>query len=209
VTAGQDAAPAGRARDPALGRPGAPPGGYYGPPAESRLIRAAQMPPGKRGPGRKEPRWSAERRAGQRHWPVDLRPNSLEIGPTARRATGAAFRAQRLSALCPPPATAGGQKGTTAYPAPQRIRAAKLGLFSPFFFVPPACHGDSLAADDPPRATADAITANGHALHRRAGARFIGASVSRAIAPAIHNTRRTACVSDPRSPPPHWRWRWR
>src|SRR5205823_12458706 len=67
------AVPAGRARDPALGRPGAPPGGYYGPPAESRLIRAAQMPPGKRGPGRKEPRWSAERRAGQRHWPVDLR----------------------------------------------------------------------------------------------------------------------------------------
>ena len=60
------------------------------------------MPPGKRGPGRKEPRWSAERRAGQRHWPVDLRVCSREIGPTARRATGAAFRAQRLSALCPP-----------------------------------------------------------------------------------------------------------
>src|SRR5437660_11984275 len=36
------AAPAGRARDPALGRPGAPPGGHYGPPAESRLIRPAQ-----------------------------------------------------------------------------------------------------------------------------------------------------------------------
>src|SRR5436190_24065687 len=35
------AAPAGRVRHPALGRPGAPPGGYYGPPAESRLIRLA------------------------------------------------------------------------------------------------------------------------------------------------------------------------
>ena len=40
--AGQGAAPAGRVRDPALGRPGAPPGGHYGLPAESRLIRPAQ-----------------------------------------------------------------------------------------------------------------------------------------------------------------------
>src|SRR5256885_6219409 len=35
------AAPAGRARNLALGRPGAPPGGHYGPPAESRLTRPA------------------------------------------------------------------------------------------------------------------------------------------------------------------------
>src|SRR5438552_9843852 len=38
------AAPAGRARNPALGRPGAPPGGHYGPPAESRLISGRQCP---------------------------------------------------------------------------------------------------------------------------------------------------------------------
>jgi len=36
------------------------------------------------------PRWSAERRAGRRHRPVIS--GDPEIGPTARRATGAAFR---------------------------------------------------------------------------------------------------------------------
>jgi hypothetical protein len=77
---------------PALGRPGAPPGGHYGLPAESRLIRTAQMPFWKARPGNaKKPRWSAERRAGRRHRPVDLRNISPEIGPTARRATGGAF----------------------------------------------------------------------------------------------------------------------
>ena len=55
------------------------------------------MPPGKRGPGRKEPRWSAERRAGQRHWPVDLRPNSRRSarprgGPRVRRSAPSACR---------------------------------------------------------------------------------------------------------------------
>ena len=50
------------------------------------------------GAGRKTPRWSAERRAGQRHWPVI--PGDPGIGPTARRVTGAAFRtsASRRSA---------------------------------------------------------------------------------------------------------------
>src|SRR5712691_5031901 len=38
------------------------------------------------GAGRKTPRWSAERRAGLRHWPVI--PGDPGIGPTARRATG-------------------------------------------------------------------------------------------------------------------------
>src|SRR5438094_8538688 len=43
-------------------------------------------------------RWSVERRAGRRHWPVI--PGDPGIGPTARRATGAAFRtsASRRSA---------------------------------------------------------------------------------------------------------------
>src|SRR5436190_19070151 len=92
--------PAGRARNPALGRPGAPPGGYYGPPAESRLIREVRSLAGKRGPGSKGSRGGAPRGA-----PASvigrLISGEPEIGPTARRATGAAFRAQRLSALCP------------------------------------------------------------------------------------------------------------
>ena len=46
------------------------------------------------------PRWSAERRAGQRHWPVI--PGDPGIGPTARRATGCGVPHQRLPALCPP-----------------------------------------------------------------------------------------------------------
>src|SRR5439155_13991071 len=48
---------------PALGRPGAPPGGHYGLPAESRLIRAAQMPSGKRGPGSTRSRGGAPKGA--------------------------------------------------------------------------------------------------------------------------------------------------
>ena len=181
------AVPAGRARDPALGRPGAPPGGYYGPPAESRLIRAAQMPPGKRGPGRKEPRWSAERRAGQRHWPVDLRPTGDRPDREAGHGCGVP-RPAPVGAL-PPSRDARGQKG------PRRTRRRKeygwrsLAFFSLLFLSRPACHGDSLAADDPPRATGYTITTNGQALHRRAGVRFTGASVSRAIAPAIHKRK--------------------
>src|SRR5437667_6119439 len=118
------AAPAGRARDPALGRPGAPPGGYYGPPAESRLIRAAQMPPGKRGPGRKEPRWSAERRAGQRHWPVDLR---VTPGDRPDREAGHGCGVPRPAPIGALPPSTGAHR-TTAYPAPQRIGVAERWL---------------------------------------------------------------------------------
>src|SRR5439155_3863196 len=75
--------------------------------------------------GRKTPRWSAERRAGQRHWPAI--PGDPGIGPTARRATGCGVPHQRLSALCPP-RFSGREKGTTAYPAPQRMRAATLAF---------------------------------------------------------------------------------
>src|SRR6266849_6155482 len=45
------------------------------------------------------PRWSAERRAGQRHWPVI--PGDPGIGPTARRATGAAFRTSAFRRSAP------------------------------------------------------------------------------------------------------------
>src|SRR2546423_14595447 len=59
------------------------------------------MPTGKRRPGSKGSRGGAPKGAlasviGR------LISGEPEIGPTARRATGAAFRAQRLSALCPP-----------------------------------------------------------------------------------------------------------
>ena len=87
---------------PALGRPGAPPGGHYDPPARSWLIGRRKCPLESAARDRKEPRWSAERRAGLRHWPVISgeffgdRPDR-EAGHRVRR-----FRTQRLSALRPP-----------------------------------------------------------------------------------------------------------
>src|SRR5262249_9899683 len=45
------------------------------------------------------PRWSAERRAGLRHWPVIS--GDPEIGPIARRATGTAFRASAFRRSAP------------------------------------------------------------------------------------------------------------
>src|SRR5437016_14115774 len=74
---------------PALGRPGAPPGGHEGPPARSLADRDGEKPSWKARPGLdQKPRWSAGRRAGQHHWPVIS--GDPKIGPTARRATGAA-----------------------------------------------------------------------------------------------------------------------
>ena len=65
MRAGRDAAPAGEARNLALGRPGAPPGGHYGPPARSWLIGARM--PRKARPGIEKCRtWSAGRRARPR-----------------------------------------------------------------------------------------------------------------------------------------------
>ena len=55
---------------------------------------------GKHGPGPKNPRRSAERRAGLRHWPVIS--GDPEMGPTARRTTGAAYPHQRFPALRSP-----------------------------------------------------------------------------------------------------------
>src|SRR6266550_4389034 len=109
MTAGQDAAPAGRARDPALGRPGAPPGGHYGPPAESRLIRPAQAVLESAARAEKS-RGGAPRGAPASVIGRLISGLPLEIGPTARRATGAAFRTQRLSALCRPSPLEGQRK---------------------------------------------------------------------------------------------------
>jgi hypothetical protein len=56
--------------------------------ANGRKRRTSEARPGAeaRFRSREMPRWSAERRAGQRHWPVIS--GEPEIGPTARRATG-------------------------------------------------------------------------------------------------------------------------
>jgi hypothetical protein len=62
---------------------------------------SAKAPPGA---GRRTPRWSAERRAGQRHWPVI--PGDPGIGPTARRATGCGASAP-APVGAPPPAEKG------------------------------------------------------------------------------------------------------
>src|SRR2546429_681912 len=47
------------------------------------------------------PRWSAERRAGLRHWPV--MPGDPGIGPNRKAGHGYGDPYQRLSALRPPP----------------------------------------------------------------------------------------------------------
>ena len=135
------AAPAGRPRKPALGRLRASCRAVLRPLCEVLAGRARrQCRTRKHGPelkrdfkSREMPRWSAERRAGRRHRPVIS--GEPEIGPTARRATGAAFRTSACRRSAP---SRDGErpKGTTAYPAPQRIRAAKLGFFSLLLFCP-------------------------------------------------------------------------
>src|SRR3989442_11120549 len=67
------------------------------------------------------PRWSAERRAGPRHGSAIS--GDPEIGPTARRVTGAAGRTPARPGPSPPP-RGGGRKGTTAHPPPPKKRAA-------------------------------------------------------------------------------------
>src|SRR6267142_2475747 len=105
---GQAAAPAGVARNPALGRLRGSARAALGPLCKelAGLGQGRQCPTSQEArPGAdaepkvplEKPRWSAERRS---------RPASSAgdpgIGPTARRVTGAAFPHQRLSALCPP-----------------------------------------------------------------------------------------------------------
>src|ERR1700704_6261095 len=87
------AAPAGRSRKPALGRLRATSRAALGPLCEvlaGRVRRQCRAPEARPGAEAEEtppemPRWSAERRAGQRHWPVI--PGDPGIGPTPRRAT--------------------------------------------------------------------------------------------------------------------------
>jgi hypothetical protein len=83
---------------PAPGRLRDPPWGYYGPCARCSLTarhdrRDTQAQPGaEASPKRRcrEPQQSAERRGGRRYWPVIS--GDPEMGPLARRTTGAAFR---------------------------------------------------------------------------------------------------------------------
>jgi hypothetical protein len=131
MLAGWDAAPAGGARNPAPGRPRAAVRPYYeGPPSlagrgadeggRKPAGSGARLGPRPRpevtAPGTEKPLWSAERRP---------HPSKEDA---ARRKTGAPLGA-------PPPRFSRGTRkapfngdGTTAYPAPQRIRAMTLGL---------------------------------------------------------------------------------
>src|SRR5207249_3396960 len=72
----------------------------------------------------RKPRWSAERRAGRRHRPVIA--GEPEIGPTARRATGAAFRTSACRRSAP---LMRGHK-TTAPPRRKEQGQRSVGLFS-------------------------------------------------------------------------------
>jgi hypothetical protein len=91
------AAPAGEARNLALGRPGAPPGGHYDPPARSWLIRDGQ-PSWKARPGiEKKPQ--VERREAR--VPIARDPErlaSVQRATLARKGASQAPRASRRSA---------------------------------------------------------------------------------------------------------------
>ena len=66
----------------------------------------------KRGPDRKMPQWSAERRAGLRHWPVIS--GEPEIGPVREAGHyGAALPHRRLSALRSPSLLGANERGRT------------------------------------------------------------------------------------------------
>ena len=120
-----DAAPA-AGRHAGLGRPGAPPGGHYGPPARSWLTIAMRKHRRKRGPGSKKPQQSAERRAGLRHGPAIF--GDPKIDPLARRITGCGVSAPApVGALLP--SLFRGAERDKARPARQDKRAAERWLF--------------------------------------------------------------------------------
>jgi hypothetical protein len=74
------------------------------------------------------PRWSAERRAGQRHWPVIS--GEPEIGPTARRATGAAFRTSACRRSASPRCGEGHEKKGVPGASQKNTGSAALALFT-------------------------------------------------------------------------------
>ena len=128
----QAAAPAGVARNHALGRLRDPGRAALGPlcrePAgrDRRQCRRPEARPGAeaRFRSREMPRWSAERRAGRRHRPVIS--GEPEIGPTARRATGCGASAPSACRRSAPLVFR--ERKTTAPPAPQRTGAAERWL---------------------------------------------------------------------------------
>ena len=81
------------------GVPGTPPGGTTAAREELADGRGANASTKSAARDVKMPRWSAERRAGRRHRPVIS--GEPEIGPTARLATGAAFRASACRRSAP------------------------------------------------------------------------------------------------------------
>ena len=85
--------PAAAACNRRLGRQGTPPAGHYDPAARSIALRMRRKCRKlKRGPGRKSPRWSAERRASPRHGGATRRARLWHVA-------GARHAPERLSAL--------------------------------------------------------------------------------------------------------------
>jgi hypothetical protein len=113
----QGVAPADVARHHGLGRPRGSARRVLRPACKELADDRGKVPGESAARGQKSPRWSAERRAGQRHWPVV--PGDPGIGPTARRATGCGVPHQRLSALRSPRIHARVTR-RKAYPAPHK-----------------------------------------------------------------------------------------
>src|SRR5947207_15672364 len=68
----------------------------------------------------RRPRWSAERRAGLRHWPVI--PGDPGIGPNRKAGHGYGDPYQRLSALRPPRVARDGKTRRARPGRPQKIK---------------------------------------------------------------------------------------
>src|SRR5947207_13063094 len=122
LKAERGAAPAGEARNLALGRPGAPPGGHYGSPARSWLITRRQCRVESAARDCKEAAGGAPRGEGPFSLGVPERLASVPGPP--RHGVPGCFASTRASRRSAPPRFEG-TKWKTASPAPQRIGAAE------------------------------------------------------------------------------------
>ena len=125
LKAERDAAPAGEARNLALGRPRDPTGGHYDPSARSfaGLGLAATPRPRKRGPGDRNRRSGAPRGASSRSQGTRRRLASVSGGRAGRSRGLASPCISRRSAPPCPPKPVGRRRigrGLTATPAPHQ-----------------------------------------------------------------------------------------
>jgi hypothetical protein len=106
---------------------GAPPGGTTAPRQE--LADDREKVPAKARPGAetRTPRWSAERRAGQRHWPVI--PGDPGIGPN--RKAGQRVRRSAPAPVGAPPSLDGGTGRRRTRRRPKNTGERSVGYFSP------------------------------------------------------------------------------